>query len=430
MDVPPKKIFISATNGDLRTARAVVRKALENVGCFPVEQGHFGPDYRSVWRMLEGTIGDCQAMIHIAGLRYGAEPDQASVPAETPRRSYTQLEYDLGRTLAKERGDKRFRMYTFVCPEGFPYDYAPDRESPERRALQAAHREAIVEGDLTYETPPTLEALQTRVGQEALRFLLEWERDQLRRTSRDRLLRILLAGVVSSVIIVSLAGGVLTRDAIRDLAAHTFDNMFSRGTEGVPLPGAPPAHVVAAASNALARVSKGAVLYNPPAEMTQGIREPISVRVARDQLNADLRKNLAGTGISRVEEIEVSDVMEVNLDGGDAFKVDPESSTSQALKLTGFNEWTFEVTPLLTGHQHLVLSIRAVIILPPYGREPVDNPVLTRNVFVHVNGPYTIREFVKQYGRTAATLSVTSGFGAVVLAWLLGWWRKRPRIGF
>src|SRR5262245_39193050 len=105
MAVPPK-IFVSATSGDLRTARVAARDALLTIECHPVEQTTFGPDYRTVRQMLEEKLRDCQALIHIVGLRYGAEPDPASLPPGTPRRSYAQLEYDLGRALAGERGDK------------------------------------------------------------------------------------------------------------------------------------------------------------------------------------------------------------------------------------------------------------------------------------------------------------------------------------
>ena len=48
-------------------------------------------------------------MIHIAGRCYGAEPCER--PAEAPRRSYTQLEYDLARELGKP-------VYVFVTDEG------------------------------------------------------------------------------------------------------------------------------------------------------------------------------------------------------------------------------------------------------------------------------------------------------------------------
>ena len=33
--------------------------------------------------MLRGKIGDCQALIHLVGVRYGAEPDPASLPGGT-----------------------------------------------------------------------------------------------------------------------------------------------------------------------------------------------------------------------------------------------------------------------------------------------------------------------------------------------------------
>ena len=61
--------------------------------------------------MLRGSIEDCQALIHIAGLRYGAEPNPDTLPAGTPRRSYTQIECHVGCQLHAERGDTGFRVY-------------------------------------------------------------------------------------------------------------------------------------------------------------------------------------------------------------------------------------------------------------------------------------------------------------------------------
>jgi hypothetical protein len=75
----PPKIFISATSADLRSARVTVRDALLATECHPVEQTTFGPGYRAVHRMLEAKIRGCQALIHLVGLRYGAEPDPASL---------------------------------------------------------------------------------------------------------------------------------------------------------------------------------------------------------------------------------------------------------------------------------------------------------------------------------------------------------------
>ena len=62
--------------------------------------------------MLRGKIAACDAVIHLAGECYGAEPVHREPAA--PRRSYTQMEYDLARELGKP-------LYVFLCGQGFPY---------------------------------------------------------------------------------------------------------------------------------------------------------------------------------------------------------------------------------------------------------------------------------------------------------------------
>lgn len=113
--------------------------------------------------MLRAKINGCQALIHLVGLRYGMEPDPASLPTGASRRSFTQMEYHLGRQLQNERGDGRFRVYTFVCPEDFPYDTGSAPESDECRDLQRAHRQAIFGGAHLYEQPKNPAELRTRI---------------------------------------------------------------------------------------------------------------------------------------------------------------------------------------------------------------------------------------------------------------------------
>jgi hypothetical protein len=129
------RVFISATSKDLGTVRELVKQALLTIDCMPVEQSNFPPDYRSVQEMIEHKIGVCDAVIHIVGQRYGAEPDPASLPKGAARRSYTQMEADVARQLRK-------KLYLFVCQEGFPYDEAP-AEKGELQALQRAYRDEI-----------------------------------------------------------------------------------------------------------------------------------------------------------------------------------------------------------------------------------------------------------------------------------------------
>ena len=89
------RVFISATSKDLGAARELVKQALLTMGCMPIEQTNFSPDYRSVREMIENKVADCEAVIHIVGIRYGAEPDPSTLPEGTVRRSYTQMEADI-----------------------------------------------------------------------------------------------------------------------------------------------------------------------------------------------------------------------------------------------------------------------------------------------------------------------------------------------
>jgi len=128
-------IFVSATSGDLGHIRELAKEALLSIDCHPVEQTNFPPDYRSVEEMLRAKIADCEAVLHIVGIRYGAEPDPATLPPGFERQSYTQMEARLARELGK-------KLYLFLCPEDFAYGDFPE-ESEERQALQQAYRQSV-----------------------------------------------------------------------------------------------------------------------------------------------------------------------------------------------------------------------------------------------------------------------------------------------
>ncbi|HSI61453.1 MAG TPA: DUF4062 domain-containing protein, partial [Candidatus Saccharimonadia bacterium] len=189
------KVFISATTADLASVRQVVKDALLAKGCHPIEQTNFPPDARTVSEMLRGRIGDCQALIHIVGLRYGAEPDPATLPPGAPRRSYTQMEYDIGRELQAKRGDKRFRVYTFLCPPGFPYDSdqgaAPEPE--DKQELQRLHRAAFLTNAHLREEPADVARLRERI------LTLQEEMHQLR-TRQTLMARITIAATLAVVL--------------------------------------------------------------------------------------------------------------------------------------------------------------------------------------------------------------------------------------
>ena len=134
------KIFVSTTSSDLRSFRNQVKTWLLDMGWMPVVQDHFAPDDNTVLEMLRKRVGECDAVVHIVGRCYGAEP-KTPVKGE-PRRSYTQIEAALARKLRK-------RLFTVLLDETFPYDdHAPEPE--ELQTLQKAYRLQIATGEQLY----------------------------------------------------------------------------------------------------------------------------------------------------------------------------------------------------------------------------------------------------------------------------------------
>jgi tetratricopeptide (TPR) repeat protein len=136
------EVFISATTRDLGRYRREIKDALLSLQIFPIEESSFTLAYGPLTEMLRALIGRCDAVIHLAGFSYGAEPSQR--PPDQPRRSYTQREYDVARELGKP-------LYLFLVSEGSAFDELP-QQGEEERALQLAHRQAIQTcGDIYYQ---------------------------------------------------------------------------------------------------------------------------------------------------------------------------------------------------------------------------------------------------------------------------------------
>ena len=154
MNNPPRtirrdtRVFISAVTRELGSIRKFVKKALEDNDYHVyhvIEQDNFPPDYREVTEMIRKRIDSCDAVIHIAGFCYGYEPTQR--PPGSPRRSYTQLEYDIAIELGKP-------VYIFLTGEGFPSD-SPDPEPSELQDLQKTHRQNLTSTDQLYSPAAT-----------------------------------------------------------------------------------------------------------------------------------------------------------------------------------------------------------------------------------------------------------------------------------
>ena len=73
------KVFISATSDDLASARLVAKAGLETINLQTVDQTTFETDYGLMIERLRRKLEGCEAIVHIAGHRYGAEPDLQNI---------------------------------------------------------------------------------------------------------------------------------------------------------------------------------------------------------------------------------------------------------------------------------------------------------------------------------------------------------------
>lgn len=133
-------IFLSGVSSEFRSFRDAVEVEVQKKGCFAENQSSFGVDYHTVEEMVRRRISDADAVIHIVGFRFGAEPKDR--PADKPRRSYTQMEYDIARELEKP-------IYVFLSSDAGIAD-ALGTDDTEESALQLAHRQTIQDDKSLY----------------------------------------------------------------------------------------------------------------------------------------------------------------------------------------------------------------------------------------------------------------------------------------
>ncbi len=142
-------IFLSTASDDLRDWRDILHKAFERAGCKVYTQGHsLGASTAGVPELLRQHLDKSDFIIHLAGMAYGAEPEQPAFPSHPDFKcSYTQFEY----YYAHQRGKN---VLGIVCAEDFPYlafteKAKDDADRERRRLLQVAHRERLSTGWLT-----------------------------------------------------------------------------------------------------------------------------------------------------------------------------------------------------------------------------------------------------------------------------------------
>jgi tetratricopeptide (TPR) repeat protein len=139
------RIFISAVSQEFKSARAKIEHTLEFLGYEVVQQDIWGTEPGDLRQMLRDKIDRCEALIHLPGLAYGAEP--SAPDPDFGRVSYTQFEF----LYAVSRGKKTYLILpTDDCPRDKDRDLLdldprlPAAEAAARRAeFQALQREYL-----------------------------------------------------------------------------------------------------------------------------------------------------------------------------------------------------------------------------------------------------------------------------------------------
>lgn len=167
--------------------------------------------------MLTKLIRGCDAVIHLVGECYGAEPRPVQ---PDQRRSYTQLEAVIGRRLRK-------RVFVVLLDENFPYDRrAP--ESEELQQLQHFYRQRIQEGKHLFIPASAPASLEPQIRK------LRVEVDNLRR-SRS-IVTLALSAVLLATIGLSYYSWRARQRDMRDILTQVIQQSQGVGSEGTPSP--------------------------------------------------------------------------------------------------------------------------------------------------------------------------------------------------
>lgn len=112
------------------------------------------------------------------------------------------------------------------------------------------------------------------------------------------------------------------------------------------------------ASGKTSTAQLGSVLYQVPHHMPLGKPSFCKIRVAIEE-DAILEDIVINDDVRIRERIEVSDRMSAELvdTEGKVFDIQSLNSKDQNVRLTGYTQWLFRVTPLVEGEHHLLVKV-------------------------------------------------------------------------
>jgi hypothetical protein len=148
-------------------------------------------------------------------------------------------------------------------------------------------------------------------------------------------------------------------------------------------------------------LAKGAAVFNPKTQMTQGREETVTLRIAQHPRDPFLHAPMAGGPATLAWSQDVSLVMRAELKGN-GFEIEQVTPADQFLR-NGHYEWSWNVTPTKWGKRKLRLTTAILAPIPGLGEKASVANVTTRTVEVMVNPKHMVSGFFATYWQWLAT---------------------------
>jgi hypothetical protein len=167
------------------------------------------------------------------------------------------------------------------------------------------------------------------------------------------------------------------------------------------------------ARDELEKLSIQRVLFNAPDQMNAGVHEKVEVRL-EDNLSEDFTAKLKELGIVGAEEIGAGSSIKARLTG-EGFEIKPLGDDERSVGGQGLIPWMWDVTPVRSGTQPLLLLLTINVKIPSGGDERKDLPIFTKPVSVVTSPAYSAVRFVRARWPWFAGALLTTA----LIVWLL-----------
>ncbi len=157
------------------------------------------------------------------------------------------------------------------------------------------------------------------------------------------------------------------------------------------------------------------IIFNPMREMKAGESQTVGVQVSK-KIMENLHEGLKEKKVPETDKIRLGQVLKFDLSGNN-FNIKTVNIGEESSAQEGFTELNWEITPLKTGTQSLLLTATVNIETPDSGNELKEYPLYVKAVKVKFNPVYSAIKFIKSYWIWIVGLIIVSG--------IVGWGVKR-----